>query len=142
VRGALASDVQTATQIVAPTVATTAAAPEAFAAASTVDNIGASLIPNAAMIEEVAHSFGSNQVDPVAMFGDGPFVFAAAVAPASNIGTAAVTETPPVLTVSALFGSSETDLAGGPASVALDALVNPLNNPWLAHGQFGNEPIG
>jgi Ca2+-binding RTX toxin-like protein len=143
VRGAIASEVQAATQIVEPTVATTAAAPEAFTAASTVEEIGASLIPNAAMIEEVSHSFGTNQVDPLAVFGDAPFVFApVAPAPASSIGALAATATPPVLTVSALFGSSEADLAGGPASVSLDALVNPLNNPWLAHGQFGNELVG
>ncbi len=135
VRGATVSQVQAATQIVEPSEAASLA-PAAVAGVAS-----ASVIPNAAMLGEVSHSFGSNQVDPLAMFGDAPFVFAA-VAPTSDIGAVAVTATPPVLTVSALFGSSEVDLAGGPASVTLDALVNPLNNPWLAHGQFGNEPVG
>jgi Ca2+-binding RTX toxin-like protein len=137
VRGATASQVQAATQIVEPSEAASLA-PAAVAGVAS-----ASVVPNAAMLGEVSHSFGTNQVDPLAMFGDAPFVFApVATAPASNIGAVATTATPPVLTVSALFGSSEADLAGGPASVSLDALVNPLNNPWLAHGQFGNEPVG
>jgi hypothetical protein len=93
------------------------------------------------MIEAVEFSVGSNQVDLLAMFGDAPFAFASS-APASNIGVEAVTAAPPALTVSALFGSSEGGLAGGPASVPLEALANPLANPWLAHGQFGLEPVG
>lgn len=135
VRGAIASQVQAASQIVEPSMTASAApdAVEAFASAS--------VIPNAAMIEEVAHSFGSNQVDPVAMFGDGPFVFAATAAPSPNIGAVSITAVAPTLTVTALFGG-EADIDGGPASLPLDALVNPLTNPWLAHGQFGMEPVG
>jgi predicted extracellular nuclease len=136
VRGAIASQVQASSQIVASVDTSITSAPEAFAAA----DVAESAIPNAAMIEAVELSVGSNQVDPLAMFGDAPFVFAPS-APASNIGVAAVEANSGLLTVSALFGGVEAGIAGGPASLPLDALVSPLANPWLAHSQFGLEPV-
>lgn len=150
VRNAVANQVQASSQIVAPSVAATAAsaveavavaAPDLVAetsAAPAVSSLPASGLARG-LIDEVTYSVGVNQVDLLALLGDEPFVFAA-FAPGSNIGVAAVTGISPTLTINALFNGEEgaDSLAFAPLA---EPVAGPLVNPWLVHGQFGLEPV-